>query len=84
MAVKVLFFGVDELYQDLKPLYTNAVKNGELKIIAYAKVEDEKITWFDAEGDSGNIGDIVFDFAILSSNKNFYRRMKMLKNLIWI
>jgi hypothetical protein len=80
MAAKVLFFGIDELYQDLKPMYTVAVKNGDIEIVSYAKIHDEKISWFDTEGNT-NSGNIVFDYAILSSNKNFYRQMKMLEKL---
>lgn len=81
MAERILFFGIDELYQDLKPHYTRAIANGEMQVSAYAKIDGEKIYWFDAKGNGGNIGNVVLDFAILSSEKNFYRQMKMLEKI---
>ena len=80
MAARILFFGIDDLYQDLKPHYTNAIAKGDMQISAYAKIDGEKVYWFDKEG-NGNTTDIVFDYAILSTDKIFYRQAKMLESL---
>ena len=81
MAVLVLFFGVDDLYQDLKPIYTYAIQNGDMEVAAYAKIDNDRITWIDAEGKTENIEQVVFDYAILSTEKNFYSQKKMLEKM---
>ncbi len=81
MAVGVLFFGIDELYKTLKPQYTKLVASGDFEISAYAKIEDNKITWFDANGKESGIKNVVLNFAIVSSEKNFYRQIKMLEKM---
>ena len=42
MAVKALIFGVDDLYPQLKPFYENEVKRGNLEIVGYAVLENDK------------------------------------------
>ena len=42
MAVKALIFGVDDLYPQLKPFYENEVQRGNLEIVGYAVLENNK------------------------------------------
>ena len=42
MAVKALIFGVDDLYPQLKPFYDQEVKRGNLEIVGYAVLENNK------------------------------------------
>lgn len=81
MAEQILFFGIDELYPYLMPHYNRALANGDIKVAAYAKIDGEKVSWFDATGTGGGTGNVVLDFAILSAEKNFYRQIKMLEKI---
>ena len=69
MAVKVLMFGTDDLYPQLKPFYDQAVYQGLIEIVGYARFENGIIN-----------NELSFDFAIISSRINFYRNLKMLES----
>lgn len=53
MAYKTLIFGVDELFNELKPHYAREVQRGNLEIVAYALIEGGKVTLVDAAGRPG-------------------------------
>ena len=73
MAHKVLIFGTDDIYKDLKPFYNRKVKDGTLEIAA---VVDPSIS-----KDVLALDLAKFDFAIISSHGNFYARLKQLESL---
>lgn len=56
MAYKTLIFGVDELFNELKPHYAREVQRGNLEIVAYALIEGGKVTLVDAAGRPGGGG----------------------------
>lgn len=70
MAYKALIFGVDDLYEKLKPLYDKAVKRGNLEIIDAVDISEKAIL---------DLKPKAFDLAIISSHENFYSRMKQLE-----
>ena len=65
MAVKALLFGVDDIFNNLKPHYDRAVQRGDIEIVGHAVLEQGTIKHFDV--------------AIISSKNNFYDRMKLLE-----
>ena len=50
MAVKALIFGVDDLFNELKPYYEKAVHRGEIDIVGYAVFEQDGIRLYPAMG----------------------------------
>ena len=50
MAVKALFFGVDDLFHALKPFYEMAVQRGDIEPVGYAVIEQGRISLFPANG----------------------------------
>ena len=42
MAVKALIFGTDDLFPQLKPFYDLEVQRGNLEIVGYAVLENNK------------------------------------------
>ena len=78
MAVKALIFGVDDLFNELKPYYEKAVHRGEIDIVGYAVFEQDGIRLYPAMG--GGTDPRYFGIAIISSHKNFYGKMKMLES----
>ena len=80
MAYKTLIFGTDDLYPKLKPFYAKAVKKGILEIVACAVLEDGGIRRVAPDNAVGGGDDFSeFDLAIISSNNDFYHRMKLLE-----
>lgn len=80
MTYKVLIFGTDDLYDKLKPFYDAQIQRGNLEIVAYAVFDDDIVQLFDAEQRGGVLDNTPeFHLAIISSHKNFYRRMKLLE-----
>ena len=79
MALKALIFGVDDLFNELKPYYEMAVQRVDIDIVGYAVFEKDGIRLYPATG--GGTDPRNFEVAIISSNQNFYDRMKMLENL---
>ena len=79
MAIKALFFGVDDLFNELRPFYELAVQRGEIAPVAFAVIEQGKISVFPANGGGGG-NPSGFEIAIISSNQNFYERMKILES----
>ena len=69
MAYKTLVFGTDDIYSELKPLYDEEVKRGNLKIVATKDVSGGVISYSNDK----------IDLAIISSSHNFYKRMKLLE-----
>ncbi len=53
MALKTLIFGVDDLFNELKPCYESEVKRGNLDIVAFAVLESGKVNIFPAAGRRG-------------------------------
>ena len=53
MALRTLIFGVDDLFNELKPHYAREVQRGNLEIVAYAILEGGKVTLVDAAGRPG-------------------------------
>ncbi len=56
MALKTLIFGVDDLFNELKPCYESEVKRGNLDIVAFAVLESGKVNIFPAAGRRGGGG----------------------------
>ena len=54
MAVKVLIFGTDDLYPALKPLYDQAVHQGLIEIVGYAKFENDSVKIYSELQGGGN------------------------------
>ena len=50
MAVKALIFGVDDLFNELKPFYEVAVQRGDIDIIGYAVFEKDGVKLYPAKG----------------------------------
>ncbi|MBQ3725941.1 MAG: CatB-related O-acetyltransferase [Selenomonadaceae bacterium] len=80
MAYKALLFGTDDLFEKLKPFYLKEVERGNLEIVGHVLLEDGKVTIVDAAGKRGGVEQSVnFELAIISSQNDFYRRMKFLE-----
>lgn len=73
MALKTLIFGVDDLFNELKPYYEREVQRGNLEIVA--TIDDTSNLLVGKQDISG------CDLAIISSRKNFYGRMKQLESI---
>lgn len=43
MAVKALIFGTDELYPQLKPFYDTHVQNGNIEIVGFGYIENDRL-----------------------------------------
>ena len=78
MAVKALIFGIDDLFNELRPFYEMAVQRGDIDIVGYAVIEQGGIKLYPARG---GVDPRNFDIAIISSIYDFYNRMKMLERL---
>lgn len=76
MTVKALIFGTDDLYSQLKPFYEQEIKRGNLEIVGYAVLDNNK--WRIYANSNGG-GALNFQIAIISSKNNFYQRMKFLE-----
>ena len=50
MAYKTLIFGVDDMFNELKPYYAREVERGNLEIVAFAVLTDKGIALVDANG----------------------------------
>ncbi|MBQ7475937.1 MAG: hypothetical protein IJT06_00910 [Selenomonadaceae bacterium] len=50
MAIKALFFGVDDLFNELRPFYELAVQRGAIDPVAFAVIEQGRISVFPANG----------------------------------
>ncbi len=80
MAYKTLLFGTDDLFSHLKPFYAAQVKRGTLDVIVTATIRNNEIVFIYYDGRQREIEDFsMFDLAIISSNNNFYNRMKKLE-----
>ncbi|MBD3878930.1 MAG: CatB-related O-acetyltransferase [Quinella sp. 1Q5] len=81
MAYKTLIFGTDNIYEKLKPFYDAQVKNGNLEIVATAELTNDAVNLVYVDGKRGGVEDIPnFDLVIISSNGDFYSRMKKLES----
>ena len=52
MAYKALIFGVNDLFGKLQPHYAQAVQLGMLDIVAYAVIENDRITFVAPDGNA--------------------------------
>ena len=77
LAIKALIFGVDDLFNELKPFYEVAIQRGDIDIVGYANFEKDGIKLYPARG---GVNPRHFEVAIVSSRQNFYDRMKILEN----
>ena len=50
MAVKALIFGVDDLFNELKPFYARAIQRGDIEIVGYAVIEKNEVKLFNTVG----------------------------------
>ena len=50
MAVKALIFGVDDLFNELRPYYEMFVQRGDIEIVGYAVSEQGTIKLFSPQG----------------------------------
>ena len=50
MAVKALIFGVDDLFNELRPFYEVAFQRGDIDIVGYAVFEQDVIRLYAAQG----------------------------------
>ena len=76
MAVKALIFGVDDLFNELKPFYEMFAQRGESEIVGYAAIEKNSVKLYSL----GRADPRHFEIAIISSRQNFYDRMKFLES----
>ena len=60
MAYKVLLFGTDDLFNELKPFYDREVERGTFEVAGYALLEDGKVTIVDAAGKRGGWNNLLF------------------------
>ena len=80
MAFKTLLFGVDDIFNELKPFYKREVQRGNWQISAVGVIENKTVTFFDPYTQKKLSPDSLnFELAIISSHKNFYERMKFLE-----
>lgn len=80
MALKALIFGGDDIFSELKPYYTEAVRHKTFEIVAYGEPKDGGILFASLDNKPMGLDDLLaIDMAIISSHKNFYERMKLLE-----
>ena len=81
MAYKTLIFGVDDMFNELKPFYDAEVQRGNLEIVAFAVLEQNGIRFVTPQGRPGGgvNNPLNFELAIISSRNDFYQRMKFLE-----
>jgi len=77
MAYKALIFGIDDMFDELKPFYTAEVLRGNLEIVAFAVISKNGTLQFIT--DSRSDTEVELDIAIISSANDFYNRMKFLE-----
>ena len=79
MAYEVLIFGTDDIFDELKPYYEQAIQRGVLEVVAVAVIENNMVNFLTR--DNMPIADLGIDIAIISSHENFYSRMKQLETM---
>ena len=77
MAYKTLLFGVDEIFDELKPYYEREIQRGVLEVVAVAVIENNTVKFVTPDGKP--LTNLDIDIAIISSWKNFYSHMKYLE-----
>ena len=79
-AVKALIFGIDDLFPKLKPYYDREVERGNLEIVGYAVLENDKI--FLVKNLQGEpLQNFSFQKLIISSQNAFMYMFKKAKSL---
>ena len=53
MAVKALFFGVDDMFNELKPFYDMAIQRGDIEAVGYATIEKDGVKLYTLGGGGG-------------------------------
>jgi len=81
MATTALIFGMDDLYETLKPFYNREVQRGNLDIAGYAYFENGQIHSFANAQSEDDKGTREFQVAIISSHENFYTRVRQLEEI---
>lgn len=76
MAVRALFFGVDDLFNEFRPFYETAEKRGDIEIVGFADLDKNGIF---LQAARGGVDPRNFEVAIISSRNDFYNRMKFLE-----
>jgi|GEM_PF-767450 len=82
MAVKAIIFGTDDLFPKLQPHYDKQVKQGNFEIVGYVDATKEELKFFstpDFKADT-ELDKISFNAVILSTQDNFFDRMKFLES----
>ena len=80
-AVKALIFGIDDLFPKLKPYYDREVERGNLEIVGYAVLENDKIFFIkNLQGEP--LQELSFQKIIISSQNNFIPKFKALKAIL--
>ena len=78
--VKALIFGIDDLFPQLKPYYDLEVERGNLEIVGYAILENDKIYLVkNLQGEP--LQNLSCQKIIISSQNNFMPRFKIAKNI---
>ncbi|MBR1398207.1 MAG: hypothetical protein IJ563_11855 [Selenomonadaceae bacterium] len=79
--VKVLIFGIDDMFPLLKPYYDKQVECGNMDIIGYAVFSEDKILFIkNLNGEP--LKNISCQKVIISSQNNFMPRFKMLDSIL--
>ena len=55
MAVKALIFGVDDMFNGLRPYYEMFVQRGDIEIVGYAAFEQGTIKLFSPQGGAATL-----------------------------
>ena len=70
MAVKVLIFGTDDLYPALKPFYDQAIHQGLIEIVGYARFENDSVKIY-SELQGGGLKILYFNTQLFHHKKIF-------------
>ena len=76
MAIKALIFGTDDLFPQLQPFYVQQMQIGNLEVVGQAVIENNQVKILSNNAGGG----VDFQIAIISSQNNFYNRMKFLES----
>lgn len=50
MAVKALLFGIDDIFNELRPFYEMTVQRGDIEIVGHSVIEQGRIKLFSTGG----------------------------------
>ena len=79
--IKVLIFGTDDIFTQLKPYYDAEVEKGNMEIVGYAIIDENRIS-ISKNLSGGHLpSNTTFSKIIISSQNNFIPRFKMAKSI---